>query len=548
MTYTVTYSGENAITLANGNVTLNTTGTASATVGVSGSGSTRTVTLSSITGNGTLGISIASGTASDTAGNTSSGAGPSTTFTVDNTAPVVSVPADITTPATSSGGRVVTFTTSALDAVDGSRPTTATPASGSLFAIGTTTVNVSSTDLAGNTGTASFTVTVAPSSPTVANPTSSAVTATGATLGGEITADGFAAITERGVVYSETTANNDPLISGVGVTKVVEGATTTGVFTAAVTGLTASTGYSYKAYAINSAGTSYSAVDTFTTPAPNHAPTDIALSNAAIAENNTAGATVGTLSATDADAGDTFTFSLVSGTGDTDNASFGITGTALTLTGVANFEVKNSYSVRVRVTDAGGLTFEKPFTIGITDVNEPPVPGVDGIARLDNTTQAKVKQSVLLANDTDPEGDPRTIISVSNAQPPGSAVGILGSFVIYFSPANNSGDGSFDYTLSDGHGHTVSATVTVTQVVVPPPAQAPNAASVTMVGSDVVLSYVGVPGNQYRIQYTTSTGPTYVWQEFNPLAVYTAPASGVFTHTDVNPTGPVRLYRAIPHP
>src|SRR6185503_18232654 len=65
--------------------------TATGTVGVSGSGSTRTVTISGITGNGTLGISIAAGTASDTAGNLAPAAGPSGIFTVDNTAPAVSI-------------------------------------------------------------------------------------------------------------------------------------------------------------------------------------------------------------------------------------------------------------------------------------------------------------------------------------------------------------------------------------------------------------------------------------------------------------------------
>src|SRR2546425_824365 len=49
-------------TLAPANITLNPTGTATANVGVSGSGNTRTVTLSSLTGDGNLGISDASGT------------------------------------------------------------------------------------------------------------------------------------------------------------------------------------------------------------------------------------------------------------------------------------------------------------------------------------------------------------------------------------------------------------------------------------------------------------------------------------------------------
>jgi len=84
------------------------TGTANATVGVSGSGTTRTVTLSSITGDGTLGISIAAGTATDTAGNSAPAAGPSATFTVDNTRPTAALTYSPTGPVKS--GTVLTIT------------------------------------------------------------------------------------------------------------------------------------------------------------------------------------------------------------------------------------------------------------------------------------------------------------------------------------------------------------------------------------------------------------------------------------------------------
>ncbi len=91
VTYTVTYTGASAVTLANGNVSLNSTGGASGTIGVSGTGTaSRTVTITSITGNGTLGINIASGTASDAVGNLAVAAGPSTTFTV---IPILGMPA-----------------------------------------------------------------------------------------------------------------------------------------------------------------------------------------------------------------------------------------------------------------------------------------------------------------------------------------------------------------------------------------------------------------------------------------------------------------------
>ena len=103
-------------------------------------------------------------------------------------------------------------------------------------------------------------------SPTVASPTSSSVTQNTATLGGSITATGGADATARGVVYALTAQNNNPEIGGANVTVLTESGTfSTGAFTRNATSLAASSGYSYKAYATNSAGTSYSGVGTFTT-------------------------------------------------------------------------------------------------------------------------------------------------------------------------------------------------------------------------------------------------------------------------------------------
>jgi hypothetical protein len=89
VTYAVKYADPNfaSSTLAATNVILNATGNAKGSVTVSGSGADRIVIVSSISGDGTLGIALASGTAQDSAGNTAGAAGPSAAFTVDNTAP-----------------------------------------------------------------------------------------------------------------------------------------------------------------------------------------------------------------------------------------------------------------------------------------------------------------------------------------------------------------------------------------------------------------------------------------------------------------------------
>jgi subtilisin-like proprotein convertase family protein len=98
------------------------------------------------------------------------------------------------------------------------------------------------------------------------------------------------------------------------------------------------------------------------------APTDIALSNAAVAENSPNGTIVGTLSATDPDPGDTATFSLADNAG----GRFAISGSNLVVADGAllYFESNTAHSVTVRATDSAGLTFDKVFNIAVNNVSE----------------------------------------------------------------------------------------------------------------------------------------------------------------------------------
>ncbi|MFM7908331.1 MAG: putative Ig domain-containing protein [Microcystis sp.] len=104
----------------------------------------------------------------------------------------------------------------------------------------------------------------------------------------------------------------------------------------------------------------------------NESPTDLNISNSSIAENQPQGTVVGTFSTTDPDRGNTFTYSLVSGAGSTNNSLFTIENNQLKTKSGFNHENINNYSIRVRTTDGNGLFFEKSLTINVTNVNETP--------------------------------------------------------------------------------------------------------------------------------------------------------------------------------
>ncbi len=102
-----------------------------------------------------------------------------------------------------------------------------------------------------------FTATSSTAAPTLTTPTVSSITTSGATLGATVSADGGAALTSRGTVWATTATPT--------TNSAAEGLTAVSAFSHARTGMTANTLYYFRGYAINSAGTGYSADGTFTT-------------------------------------------------------------------------------------------------------------------------------------------------------------------------------------------------------------------------------------------------------------------------------------------
>jgi hypothetical protein len=121
----------------------------------------------------------------------------------DTTPPVISnVPANFTAQATTSAGVVVSYVSPvANDAVSGVVPVTCVPASGSTFALGTTTVACTASDAAGNIATAGFAVNVADTTPPVISNVPASMTAQ--------------AMSSSGAVVSYTTPAANDAVSGV---------------------------------------------------------------------------------------------------------------------------------------------------------------------------------------------------------------------------------------------------------------------------------------------------------------------------------------------
>jgi len=100
---------------------------------------------------------------------------------------------------------------------------------------------------------------------------------------------------------------------------------------------------------------------------------DLTLEDNQIDENLPVGSLVGTFTFEDADPEDEFTLALVDTENYPDNASFTIDGYDLKSAEVFDFETKDTYSIRVQVTDDSGAIFEKSFTITVNDANDAPV-------------------------------------------------------------------------------------------------------------------------------------------------------------------------------
>ena len=139
---------------------------------------------------------------------------------------------------------------------------------------------------------------------------------------------------------------------------------------------------------------------------------------------------------------------------------------------------------------------------------------------------------------TDADNDTMSVSAVSSPTSNGGQVTTDGVNVIYTASSSYVGSDSFTYTVNDGHGGTVTATITVTVSAngegfnrLSPPSPIAN--------GTVVLSYLGIPGTNYALDWATNLTAPVNWM---PVATNSAGANGILNFTNTS-SEPVNFFR-----
>ncbi|NQX02077.1 cadherin-like domain-containing protein [bacterium] len=366
-------------------------------------------------------------------------------------------------------------------------------------------------------------------------PFSVSVTATGASLIIGPPASSDEPVTERGFVYSITGTNATPAIGGTGVTKL-------DVYGSA-TGLTSKTTYSFRSYAISSAGTGYSPVGTFTTAAAAPLLVFVPTSASITVSGATLGGEVTSSDATVTERGIVYSITTgfappppqIGGTGVTKLSTSGTTGAfTVSATGLTS---KSTYIFRAYAISSAGTSYSG--TVSFTTLASPPT--FSGYAV--TTKEADVLSLALkkiLARATDPDGGAVSLTRVFGPSAQGGVVSLTGSpltgTLSYTPAAGFVGADSFDIELTGSRGGILRATLNLT--VTADTTASFNQSELKLHDGVADLMFRGIPGQTYTIQRSTNL------LNWTTIGTVTATLTGKIVFTDTAPPAALRL---LPH-
>jgi VCBS repeat-containing protein len=195
-------------------------------------------------------------------------------------------------------------------------------------------------------------------------------------------------------------------------------------------------------------------------------------------------------------------------------------------TPAANYNGSDSFTYTI--SDGNGGTATATVTVTVTAFNDAP------IANADTATLAEdsIVSVTVLANDTDADGDTLTVTSVT--QGAHAEVSINPDKTVKYKPAGNyNGPDAFTYTISDGHGGTATAAVTVSVTAVNDPPVAVNDTAATVAGSAVTITVLANDSDidSPSLTVTAVTQGTQGTVAINPDKTVTFTA-GLFVGTD----------------
>jgi VCBS repeat-containing protein len=204
-------------------------------------------------------------------------------------------------------------------------------------------------------------------------------------------------------------------------------------------------------------GTSHAVFDVamIAAAAANVAPVITSAVFAPVVEDHTA---TGQITATDADH-DALTYGVKLGAGPSKGVVTINADGSFVYAPTANANGADSFTLTV--SDGHNAPVESKFDFVIAAVNDAPVAVADAGFSVQHEGKIKIAAATLLANDIDVDGDKLSITAVSAAT--GGTVSRAADGTITFKAKDDySGLASFKYTISDGHGGTSTATVSLT--------------------------------------------------------------------------------------
>jgi Bacterial Ig domain len=130
----------------------------------------------------------------------------------------------------------------------------------------------------------------------------------------------------------------------------------------------------------------------------------------------------------------------------------------------------------------------------------------------------------------DPDGDALTVAATAPSLGT-NAVTTAGNVFIHYQNTNGApGLDSFTYTVNDGRGGTATGTIAIN--VVAPGGQLHNTMSAPEIlgaGPDVRLTFLGVPADNYALDWTHDLSPVILWL---PLVTNMAGTNGLVVYTN----------------